>query len=151
MFDSLLVVAGSLRNTVEDGVVTGFQFQVRQGDYRGSILSLYNGCYCCVDGVQYPRAVQRFEINGKGPRTLEELKRCRDEHWDFDDAGTVWVTKPGGLTPGHHKLDYQQSILAAYFYLPTDEEWIRNPPEPGNGAGCGKTDYIVSFDLELAE
>jgi len=44
----------------------------------------------------------------------------------------------------------QQSVLAAYGYLPTDEEWVRNPPVPGSGAGSDKTPDIVSYALTLS-
>ena len=149
MFDSFLIRSDSLENTVENGKVTGFKFAVRIADYRGCILSLHNGYYIEVDGVVYPREKQRFEINGKPPRDFQEIKTCVWEHWDYDDEGYVWVEKEGGLEPGVHHIGLQQSILCAYGYMPTDEEWIKNPPVPGSGAGSGKTNAICYYDLEL--
>lgn len=149
MFDSFLIRSDSLENTVENGKVTGFKFAVRIADYRGCILSLHNGYYIEVDGVVYPREKQRFEINGKPPRDFQEIKTCVWEHWDYDDEGYVWVEKEGGLEPGTHHIGLQQSILCAYGYMPTDEEWIKNPPVPGSGAGSGKTRAICYYDLEL--
>lgn len=151
MFDQYLVRKDSLQNVVEDGQVTGFKFAVKIADYRGCFLSLHNGYYIEMDGVEYPRDLQRFEINGKAPRTFEEIKTCVWEHWNYDDEGFVYVTKPGGLTPGVHHLGIQQSVLAQYGYMPWDEEWVKNPPVPGKGAGAGKTDVICTFDLELQE
>ena len=151
MFDSFLIREDSLENTIENGKVTGFKFAVRIADYRGCILSLHNGYYIECDGVVYPREKQRFEINGKEPRSFEELKKCIWEHWNYDDEGYVWVEKEGGLSAGKHVIGLQQSILAQYGYMPTDEEWIRNPPVPGSGAGSGKTDVICKFTLELME
>lgn len=151
MFDSFLIREDSLENTVENGKITGFKFAVRIADYRGCILSLHNGYYIECDGVVYPREKQRFEINGKEPRSFEELKKCIWEHWNYDDEGYVWVEKEGGLSAGKHVIGLQQSILAQYGYMPTDEEWIRNPPVPGSGAGSGKTDVICKFTLELME
>ncbi len=150
MFDQYLIVKNSLKNDVVDGKTVGFQFQVRIADYRGCFLSLHNGYYIEVDGVQYPKSVQTFEINGKAPRTFEEIKTCVWEHWDYDDAGTVHVAKEGGLAPGTHHIGLQQSILAQYGYFgKRDEEWVKNPPEPGTGAGAGKTMVICYFDEEL--
>ena len=149
MFDSFLIRSDSLENTVENGKVTGFKFAVRIADYRGCILSLHNGYYIEVDGVVYPREKQRFEINGKPPRSFEEIKTCVWEHWDYDDEAYVWVEKEGGLEAGMHRIGLQQSILAAYGYMPTDEEWIKNPPVPGSGAGSGKTRAICYYDLQL--
>lgn len=149
MFDRYLVRKDSLENVVENGKVIGFKFAVRIADYRGCFLSLHNGYYVKVDEVEYPRELQRFEINGKAPRDFEEIKTAVWEHWDYDDEGYVYVLKEGGLAPGKHILQLQQSILAQYGYMPWDEEWVKNPPVPGSGAGAGKTDTICSFELEL--
>ncbi|MBQ1377535.1 MAG: hypothetical protein IIY77_06160 [Lachnospiraceae bacterium] len=151
MFDDYLIRKDSLRNVVKDGKVWGFKFGVRIADYRGCFLSLHNGYYVCCDGVEYPREDQLFEINGKDPRTFEEIKTAVWEHWNFDDEGTLYVRKEGGLEPGMHKIGLQQSILAAYGYMPTDELWVKEPPVPGHGAGAGKTGSISWFDLELQE
>lgn len=149
MFDKYLVRKDSLENVVENGEVTGFKFAVKIADYRGCFLSLHNGYYINMDGVEYPRELQRFEINGKAPRSFEEIKTCVWEHWNYDDEGIVYVTKPGGLSEGTHVLGLQQSVLSQYGYMPWDEEWVKNPPVPGSGAGAGKTDVICKFELEL--
>lgn len=85
------------------------------------------------------------------PRTFEEIKTAVWEHWDYDDEGIVHIKKEGGLTPGIHEIEFQQSVLAAYGYLPTDEEWVKCPPEPGTGAGSDKTKNIVTYRLKLQE
>ena len=151
MFDRLLVRADSLHNDVRDGQVVGFSMVVRPANYRGCFVSLLNGYFIEVDGVEYPTEVQTFEINGKPPRSFEETKTAVWEHWDFDDDAILHVTKPGGLAPGEHTLRFQQSILNAYGYMPTDEEWIKNPPKPGTGAGSDKTPWIVTYQLTVNE
>ena len=50
-----------------------------------------------------------------------------------------------------HTIRFQQSVLAAYGYLPTDEEWVKNPPKPGSGAGSDKTPQIVTYTLPLTQ
>lgn len=152
MFDQYLIRSNSLVNETDaDGNVQGFRFAVRIADYRGCFVSLVNGYYISVDGVEYPKEFQTFEINGKEPRTYDEIKTAVWEHWDFDDEGIVHVKKPGGLSAGIHRVGIQQSILAAYGYMPWDEEWVKNPPVPGHGAGAGKTENISWFDLTLQE
>lgn len=151
MFDNYLIRADSLRNDTRDGEVVGFRLAVRHANYRGCYLSLHNGYFLEVDGVDYPTAVQSFEINGKPPRTFDETRTAVHEHWDFDDEGVLHVRRPGGLAPGEHTVRFQQSVLAAYGYLPTDEEWVRNPPVPGTGAGSDKTPYIVTYTLTLTD
>ena len=150
MLDNYLVRSDSLENVYNDnGEAIGFRIGVRNANYRGTFLSLHNGYYIKMDGIIYPREVQRFEINRQPPRTFEEIKTAVYEHWDYDDEALLYVEKEGGLAPGKHLLEFQQSILAAYGYLPTDEEWIKNPPVPGSGAGSDKTIFIVTFELEL--
>lgn len=149
MFDNFLIRRDSLENTYENGEATGFKFAVRIADYRGCFLSLHNGYYIECDQVEYPREVQSFEINGKPPRDFEEIKTCVWEHWNFDDEAYVHVKKEGGLTPGKHVIRLQQSVLSQYGYMPWDEEWVKNPPVPGHGAGAGKTTNICKFELML--
>lgn len=151
MFDQYLIRSDSLKNDYENGKAVGFQFAVRIADYRGCFLSLHNGYYITCDGAEYPREQQSFEINGKAPRSFEEIKTCVWEHWNYDDEGIVHVKKEGGLTPGKHTIGLQQSILAQYGYMPWDEEWVKNPPVPGSGAGSGKTANICTFELLLQE
>ncbi|MBB5263955.1 hypothetical protein HNP82_001060 [Catenibacillus scindens] len=151
MFDKFLIRPDSLKNDYMGGQAVGFSFSVKIADYRGCFLSLHNGYYIQCDGVEYPREVQTFEVNGKAPRTFEELKKCVWEHWDYATEAIVHVKKPGGLAPGTHTIRLQQSILMQYGYAPWDEEWVKNPPVPGSGAGSGKSSSVFSYQLELKE
>jgi hypothetical protein len=151
MFDRFLIRNDSLRNDVVDGQVVGFSLAVRHANYRGVYLSLHNGYFLEVDGTEYPRSVQTFEINGREPRGFEEIKTAVWEHWDYDDEAILHVAHPGGLPPGEHTVRFQQSVLAAYGYLPTDEEWVKNPPVPGTGAGSDKAPNIITYQLALTE
>ena len=150
MFDNYLIRSDSLLNDLRNGRTVGFSLAVRNANYRGVYLSLHNGYYLEVDGVEYPTKVQTFEINGKPPRTFDEIRTAVWEHWDYDDEALLHVHAPGGLAPGVHTVRFQPSVLAAYGYLPTDEEWVRNPPKPGSGAGSDKTPYIVTYMLTLS-
>lgn len=151
MFDNYLIRADSLCNDEIAGKVAGFSMAVRIANYRGVFLSLHAGYFIEVDNVQYPVSDQRFEINGKAPRSFEELKRCVWEHWDYDDEAILHVRKPGGLSAGEHVVRFQQCVLAAYGYLPTDEEWVRSPPAVGTGAGSDKTPQIITYRLTLTD
>lgn len=149
MFDNYLIRANSLHNDVQNGEVIGFSLAVRHANYRGCYLSLHNGYFLEVDGVEYPTHLQTFEINNKPPRSFDVLRGAVHEHWDYDDEAILHISAPGGLTSGVHTIRFQQCVLAAYGYLPTDEEWIKNPPKPGSGAGSDKTPYIVTYQLTL--
>lgn len=151
MFDTFLVREDSLRNDEHDGEVVGFSLAVRNANYRGVFLSLHNGYFLEVDGINYPVEVQTFEINGRPPRSFDETRTAVWEHWDYPQAGVLHVAAPGGLTPGEHTVRLQQSVLAAYGYQPTDEEWVKNPPKPGTGAGSEKSPIIGTYHLTLNE
>ncbi|MCH7627083.1 MAG: hypothetical protein IH997_00015 [Proteobacteria bacterium] len=149
MFDNYLIRADSLRNDVVDGEIVGFSLAVRIANYRGVFLSLHTGYFLEVDGVAYPVADQSFEINGQPPRSFDAIKSCVWEHWDYDDEATLHVRKPGGLGPGEHVIRFQQCVIAAYGYMPTDEAWVRQPPVPGTGAGSDKTPQVITYTLTL--
>ena len=147
MYDSFLVRKDSLQNVCKDGEVVGFKFAVQLANYRGIYLSLVNGFYVNMDGVEYDQDDLTLEAYGQPPRTMTELSKAVWEHWDLQDEAYVNVRKPGGLEKGTHKLGYLPSTMDAYGYQAHDEEWVKNPPKPG--AGGGKTYRVCWFDLEL--
>mgnify|MGYP001190412775 CR=1 FL=1 len=149
MFDNYLIRADSLRNVVRDGEVTGFCMAVRIANYRGVYLSLHTGYFLNVDGRDFPRDQQAFTINGKPPRSFDDLRHAVWEHWDFDDEAALHGPCPGELAPGSHVIRFQQCVIAAYGYLSTDEEWVRSPPQTGTGAGSDKTPQVVAYHLQL--
>ena len=152
MFENFLVRPDSLENVRnESGDIVGFRFAVRIADYRGCFLSLHNGYYIEMDGIEYPREKQKFGINGRRPRNFDEIRTCTWEFWNYDDEGLVYVEKHGGLKEGEHTLLLQQSVLSQYGYMPWDEEWVKNPPVPGGGAGSGKSPFICRYVLVLQE
>ncbi|WP_322094139.1 C-glycoside deglycosidase beta subunit domain-containing protein [Paraburkholderia bannensis] len=150
MFENFLIRPDGLRNETRDGKIVGFSLAVRHANYRGCFLSLHNGYFIEVDGVEYPVDAQTFEINGKPPRSFDTIRGAVYEHWHYDDEGIVHVAAPGGLAPGEHAVRFQQSVLAAYGYLPTDEAWVKQPPKPGTGAGSDKAPQIITYHLNLA-
>ena len=150
MYDSFLVRQDSLKNFTENGKVAGFQIGVRIANYRGVFLSLHNGYYVEADGKTFPVSAQKFGINGKAPRTFEELKQnAVFEHWDMQDEATLYVYCDGGLSAGKHRIGILESILCDYGRSPRAEEMVKNPPVPGPGVGGSKTTDISYFDLEL--
>lgn len=151
MYDSYLVVKDTLRNEVVDGKTVGFSFGVRIANYRGNYISLINGFYVDVDGVEYGRDVQSFEVNGKAPRSIDEIEKCCWEHWDMQDMARLHIKKDGGLAAGKHTIKYMECILGAYGYNDTDEEYVKNPPKPGDPRGAAKTSRLNVFELEIKE
>ena len=116
------VEAGSLENVAVEGEIVGFRFGVRLPRYRGNFVSLINGFYVMVDGVEYPQSKLKFEINGKAPRTFEEIKTAVWESWNYQDTGYLHVEKPGGLEKGSHEIISVISNFEQYGYIPGEDE-----------------------------
>ena len=138
-------VQGSLENVYCDkcGKIIGFKFGVRLPRYRGNMLSLINGYYVNVDGVEYPQDKLRFIINGKPPRTFEEIKKAVWEHWDHQTIGYIFVEQEGGLSKGEHTVIATVSNFEQYGYRPgdgpmSDQYKVDNVIVPGpGGSGFG--------------
>ncbi|MEF2074556.1 C-glycoside deglycosidase beta subunit domain-containing protein [Consotaella aegiceratis] len=131
MFDRYLLNKKSIRNISIGSSVIGFKFAVRNSNYRGVFVSLHNGYYLVLDGELIPREKQSFQVNGKPPRSFDEICNAGFEHWDFGDEAWVYVDRPGGLSEGRHQLIFKQSVFAAYGYFPGHEEYVDSPPDPG--------------------
>lgn len=146
MFEEYAVRTQTIENTRENGSVTGFRMAVRPAMDRGIWLSLVAGFYLSVDG-EAPLSQNAFTlaVNGQPPRTLEQLKLCSQERWRQDKDAWLYVSLPGGLTPGEHKLTFQEQIFSGYFKA--REEWVENPPAPGSsGKKHTFTCYIKEVD-----
>ena len=142
---------GTLRNVTcpQTGQVIGFQFGVRLPRYRGNMLSLINGYYVNVDGVEYPQDAMRFIVNGKPPRTWEEIKSAVWEHWDYQDTAYLFIEKPGGLAPGRHTVIATCSNFEQYGYMPaTDQARVDNTIIP-TASGTGHTGAALPLEMEL--
>lgn len=131
MAKNVTVVPESLRNIEEHGEVTGFCFKAdlssaRVLNGRGCFISIVDGFYIAVDGEVFPRDAQSVIIHGQPARSMDELKKAVWEHWDVGEYAWICVKKPGGLTPGEHKLTYMPSVLGAYFKA--QDSWLTDPP-----------------------
>ena len=129
-------VPGSLENVFcpKCNDYIGFKFGVRLPRYRGNLVSLINGYYVNVDGVEYPQEDMRFIINGKGPRTWAELKEAVWEHWNYQDIAYIFVQKPGGLEKGQHTVIATVSNFEQYGYNPmSDQKRVDEVIVPANG------------------
>ncbi len=144
---------GTLQNVTcpVSGEVVGFKFGVRLPRYRGNMLSLINGYYVSVDGEEFPQDKIRFQINGKPPRTWEEIRKAVWEHWDYCDTAWLYIEKPGGLTPGRHSVLAVCSNFEQYGYMPaTDQYRVDNVIVPTAG-GLGHTSAGIAMEMELVK
>lgn len=148
MLDNYVVIENSLSNVEKDGHIVGFKFAVRACNYRGCFVSLVNGYYVKCDGIIYDQDKQKFQINEKKPRTYQEMKKAVWEFWNYAEDAYIYIEKEGGLETGKHTLEVQESILTQYGYAVWDEEWVKNPPNPGSGS-IGKAQKPNVFEMTL--
>lgn len=113
MYDQYMIVGEEFHNVEEGGKVTGFLLGIRLPYYRGVVLSLVGEIGLSVDGERVPPDKMTVTV---GKKTLPVLL-LEDEpsaKWEFGEVGIVKVSKPGGLTPGEHKVDLVQHMKISY-------------------------------------
>lgn len=103
------------KNTEENGIITGYQFDFKAQYYRGITLSIVRDIRVNVDGQDAAREDIRLMVN-KEIFTLEEMRTVVDSdyRWEFGDYATVLVKKAGGLSKGRHHIKALQVIDPSY-------------------------------------
>ena len=153
MLDRDIIQGRGFRNVVEDGRVTGFQFQLRNPNYRGGAGSLLDGIDVVVDGERIPEHVPLWTLQGR-TLTLEELRASTDVRWQLDEPATITVPKPGGLAVGVHRLDVVVHLRRSYFppmiartSFTSAATGVIVPPAPGGGLRFGVSTYSYTGDI----
>lgn len=113
MFDHHIICREGFQNVVEDDEITGFSFLARLPYYRGLGLSMIEDLAVTVDGEAVPRDAVRLSLRGRS-WTLDELESVDDDRWDFGEKARITVTRPGGLTPGKHRLKLAERLRISY-------------------------------------
>jgi hypothetical protein len=129
MYDQYVIVGEEFKNVIRDGKVVGFQIGERLPYYRGVVLSLLGATKLTVDGeLIHPEKIL-LTINGK-TLPLTEVENEPVVKWEFGDVGILTVDKPGGLTPGKHKVTLYQHVKTPYIpngVAATDEKVLTIP------------------------
>ncbi len=114
MMDQLMIVDDSLQN-----VEGGFGVLARLPYYRGLGLSMIEDIQMTVDGEAVARGDVRFTVRGK-TYTLDEMETVYDDRWNFGEKALITAVKPGGLSPGAHKLGLAVRYRVSYLpFVPT--------------------------------
>lgn len=113
MFEKYMIMSRGFQNVVEDGKVTGFQLKIRITYYRGIYLALISDYKLTVDGETIAPEQLRFTVGGR-TYTLEEMAHEEKARWEFGDPATLTVLKQGGLEPGIHEIELEQTVAPAY-------------------------------------
>jgi len=101
------------RNTVKDGIVTGFQFKIRLPYYRGIFLSQIRPGTLFVDDVKIDKERITWCIGGE-EYTNEQMAVDFKTHWIPTETAVLKVKMPGGLKQGYHNLKYGFCFTSSY-------------------------------------
>jgi sugar phosphate isomerase/epimerase len=153
MLDHDVIQGRGFRNVVEDGRVTGFSFQLRNPNYRGTWASMVDGVDVVIDGERIPDHVPLWTIQGR-TYTLDELRATTDVRWQLDEPATVTVPKPGGLSAGVHQLELTVYLRRSYFpplisrtTFTTARKGVIVPPAPEGRIRYGVSTYSYTGDI----
>ena len=153
MLDFPIIQGRGFRNVVENGVITGFEFRLRNPNYRGTAASLLDGVEVVVDGEKIPDHVPLWTIDGR-TLTLDEVRAATDLRWHLDETVNITVPRPGGLAPGVHQLEATLYLRRPYFPpliartpFAIAGSGVIVPPVPDSGLQFGVSTYSYTGDI----
>ncbi|NUS29717.1 MAG: sugar phosphate isomerase/epimerase [Streptomyces sp.] len=154
MLERSVIQQRGFRNVVDNGAVTGFQLHLRNPNYRGISGSLVDGAEVVVDGQSYPAESSLWTFQGR-TFTLAELRGSTDVRWPLDETAVVTVPRPGGLTPGTHRIEVAVHLRRPYIPEVAGPSVLRAAttgtivpgPRPADGLKYGVSLYSYSGDL----
>jgi sugar phosphate isomerase/epimerase len=153
VLDHNVIQGRGFRNVVEGGRVTGFQFELRQPNYRGTAASLLDGVGVVVDGERIPDHVPLWTLQGR-TFTLDELRATTDVRWQLDEPAVITVPMPGGLATGVHRLEVVVYLRRPYFPPAVSRTTFTAagtgvivPPAPEGGLRFGVSTYSYTGDI----
>lgn len=111
----------TLKNTYINGKVSGFQFDVKLGYYRGLYLSCVETLTLAVDEELIKEEDISFCLNGK-EFGIAELPFLVSEFWLLNEVAQIKVRKTGGLQEGNHDMDFQLMLRSPYLPAPGSKE-----------------------------
>ena len=122
MFDNKMICTDGFHNVVDGGETVGFSFLARLPYYRGLGLSMIEDIGVTVDGEAIDRAAIRFSVRGR-TWTLDEMESEYGDRWNFGEKASITVMKPGGLTPGSHRIELAERLRISYLpFVPTTKD-----------------------------
>src|SRR5690349_9423 len=118
MFEKYMIVDSDVKNIVENGKTTGFQFGARLPYYRGIPLSLLEDLAVSINGEEVPRESVQFSVHGN-TYTLAQMQTEVDDRWNMGEVAYIIVPKEGGLPKGEHQVRLMLNMRIAYLPFPS--------------------------------
>ena len=126
MYEKYMICTRDFCNVTRDGNTTGFQVKIRINYYRGCYLSMIDTLRLAVDGQEFSPEEMTFGVSNR-TYSFAELAKAKEARWFFGDPATLTVRKPGGLSPGRHKVEL--GLFIRNSYVPRyDREGLCNFP-----------------------
>ena len=125
MFEKYMIVENDVKNIVENGKVSGFEFGARLPYYRGIALSLVEDIVVKLDGEEVPKESIKFSAHNN-TYTLAQMETEVDDRWNMGEVAHIIVEKEGGLPKGEHKIFMLLNMRIAYLPFPS----IRKSEKP---------------------
>ncbi|MDR2381394.1 MAG: DUF6379 domain-containing protein [Bifidobacteriaceae bacterium] len=125
MFDNYVFTEGTARNITEDGQVIGFGLDTLITYYRGIPLSMVHDVALTIDDEAVPRGELVISPNDADWFTLAEAETVTTYRWEYGTPLHVRWLRPGGLTPGEHKVKLELKVRVAYIPAPFGGERTR--------------------------
>lgn len=116
-----MIVEDNLKNVVEDGKITGFQFGARLPYYRGVSLSMLEEIEVSLDNEVLPQDNVHITVH-ENTYNFNQRENELDDRWEMGEVATLFVQKKGGLDKGNHLLGLKINIRIGYLPFPA----IRN-------------------------
>lgn len=113
MFEKYMICEQGFCNVIEADHVIGFRFKARLPYYRGLGISMIEDLAVSVDACRYPREAIKITIHGN-TYSLDQMELEYEDRWEFGEEGIVTVQKPGGLIPGLHKIEMEDTMRISY-------------------------------------
>lgn len=113
MLERQLVQSIGFKNTGPVSARTGFEFRLRLPSYRGLRASLIDGVDVTVDGEAFDHT-RNLLVLGDTVLDLAALREATELRWPLDEAATVRVAKPGGLSAGVHDITVGVRVRQSY-------------------------------------
>jgi len=106
MADRLLLPDRTIRNMDidKDGEIDGFQFSISNPFYTAEPVSSIRSIQLKVDGKKENTEKMSLVIRNQRIKT-EDAPTVYETWWQFGEVSSVLVEKPGGLTPGKHRVE----------------------------------------------
>lgn len=120
MFDNNVFIKDSLKNSVIDNQLIGFELQTHITYYRAIPLSMVNDIRVKVDDIPVSRESILCSVDQVDWFTLDEMTTVTTYKWEYGEPLFIRVMQEGGLSSGEHEVELAVVTRTAYIPVPLE-------------------------------